>query len=328
MSATRSCLLIVSVLLCAGCSVGPLASTPAAAPVAQDPYVQTGQPLRRGPGATNGLVDGVTSDKAWSPSVSFRTGFILGGSDAPNAFFNGATVSLNHRFHIASKLSVSLSYERRDYDLESGRGLYRGLGRAPTEMQTLGISASLFQPLSPEWAVFLTGGIAGSTEVGVDPFTDPGLFGLGVLGHQLNPSLQLGLGVVVAARAGEDPFFFPVPHIKWQINERWMFRTEETGGSLNYELSDTLLVSGLARLDTRRYLLDDAGPGTPGIFEDSRTSLALRLQWRPSAAVRFNFIGGLDVLRYLEVADDDGNVLSDERAGLGGYIQINGSIAF
>ncbi len=328
------CLLFM-VLLLSACASGPIApaagttpTTPGRVAAERDAYREPGDALVRRSEDLPLALPEIGSREPWTFAVSATTGYILGGSGGLDAFTNAVSASLTHRFHIASTLTFALAYNRRDYDFEAGRGLLAGLDEAPGQLHSIGGTISLFQPLSREWAVFLSAGVAGSTEVGVDPFEDPSFVGIVVVGHQVTPKLQLGAGVLVAARPGEDPFWFPIPQVDWTISDRWRFATEDAGGGFIYKLSDTVDVAGLVVFDTRRYRLDEKGPGTPGIFEDSRTSLVLRSQWKPSEDVSAAFHAGLDVIRYLEVADEDGRVLSDESAGLGGFIRFALNIAF
>ncbi|MDJ0973764.1 MAG: DUF6268 family outer membrane beta-barrel protein [Planctomycetota bacterium] len=314
----------------AGCASGPL-STPAAPGPGGDPANAYREPgdgaLRAAENLPLALRD-LGGRDPWTLTFSGSTGYILGGEDGPDAFTNAVAVSLTHRFHIASTLTMTLAYNRREYDLADDRGLFEGLGAEPGQLHTLAATVSLFQPLSMEWAVFLSAGTAASTEVGVEMFEDPSFIGIAVLGHKVNENLSLGAGVLTAVRPEEDPFFFPIPFVDWQINERWRFKTEDAGAGFTYKATDTLDLIGMVMFDTRRYRLDAKGPGTPGIFEDSRTSLVARAMWEPSDSVRMVFTGGIDILRYLEVADEDGRVLRDEDAGIGGFFRFLLSVAF
>lgn len=327
--APRCALLLLAFSGLCGCATGPLAD-PRTEPgrTAAEPYREPGDGVLRRPEDLPLALRELGNRDPWTLTLTGSTGYILGGDDGLDAFTNGVSAALTHRFHIASTLTVTLAYSRRDYDFDADRGLLAGLGHAPGQLHTIGATVSLFQPLSEEWAVFLSAGTAASTEVGVDPLEDPSFVGIAVLGHQVTPKLQLGLGVLAAARPEEDAVFVPIPHIDWQIDDRWRFATEETGGGFHYQASEALELSGLVTFDTRRYRLDERGPGAAGIFEDSRTSLALRADWEPSDDVRMTLLGGLDVLRYLEIADADGRVLADEEAGVGGFVRFTLSVAF
>jgi len=210
-------------------------------------------------------------------------------------------------------LTLETAYENRVYTL-------RGLDNVPPEagvptaaFHGIGFRVRYLQAVSTEWAGFLFGRVRCEYEAGIRPTeglswaVSPGV------GHRFKNGLNLGLGVAFVGRIHEGLLIIPGPQFSWRINERWSTELLGTEFLLTHHFSGRWQLAFAAGFDSPRTRLDDTGPGSLGIFTDSRLPLQLRARWTPLDCMSIEARVGVDVYREFFFYDRYGNFLHGER---------------
>ncbi len=235
-----------------------------------------------------------------------QSGNIEGTSATSRVWGVSAIVGASRSLPTYGSLSLSALYQLRDYTFDGRDPLLGTSGDPFKTFQTLGLSATYFQPLSTEWGVFLSGGVSTSGEVGADLAEGVRFTFVGVVGKEFSPTFRGGLGVVVVTLLDSDPFIIPAPQFDWRFEDSWRLALEGRGLVLSHTFGKFYEISAGATVDTRRYRLDDNGPLPDGTFDDTRIPITFRFTFSPSADATLEASAGVDVYREYRVSDADG----------------------
>ena len=234
-------------------------------------------------------------------NLSIRSGLPLGESLALRATASG-TVS----FFDYSGNETGLELELGGIDLfERLYGARFGLGavyRLPFQRSFFGVT--------PRWNLFTEGRATLNWEAGADlsdAVKGSGAFGVG---FEIDPTLELALGVEVGSRIdGGGVNVSPVFGFRWRIREGMRLESRGTGLLFAVDLTPELELQLRGNYESDRYRLDDGAPPLTNLTLSKREAPVLvALRWAPTP--RWRLIAGAGSVVHqkwkVETDDDDG----------------------
>ncbi len=267
-------------------------------------------------------------DEGWTFFGSVATslnqsGDIEGTGQSSRTWEASALVGASRPLPTFGSFSMSAIYQLRDYTFDGRDPLLATSGDPFKKFQTFGLSATYFQPLSREWAVFLSGGVSTSGEVGADLGEGVRFTFIGVVGHEFSSTFRSGLGVIVVTLLEDDPFIFPTPQFDWRFKDDWRLALEGRGLVLSHTFGRYFEISAAGTVDTRRFRLRDNGPMPDGTFDDTRIPITFRFSFTPSADATLEAHAGVDIYREYRVSDADGRTSTTLRVDPGVFAGLS-----
>jgi hypothetical protein len=220
---------------------------------------------------------------------------------------NRASAAVGARAQLTDNvlLSISLGYRLDSFEFRGASGF-----DTPDpfgDIHTASLSAVFTLELSDEWSIFGGPVAQSSRESGAD--FGESIIGGGVIGvtWQASQELLIGGGLGVVSQIEDDPRFFPILVLEWQMADTLRLTSQTSPGGARTGLE---LVWGFApgwelavggAYEFRRFLLKN----NADVAEEERIPFWLRASYQPSPRVR------LDV--YAGIADE--NTIAVEYAG-------------
>ena len=239
--------------------------------------------------------------------TSLNTGGSYSASRAYGAFSRrlGLTSNMN--------LDIAVGYEFGHYEFH---GTAFGLG-STLNAEALSVVPRFTVALDRHWAV---GGapilqMAGQTTADAGQTITGG--GLANFRYAFDQDHVLGLGVLAKGLLGSGVIVVPAPLVDWKIAEGLRIsniRAPEAnpfvGLELEQELGSQFDVAFGGAWEFRQYRLDDAGADANWIFQESNTSIYGRLEWRPTEALRVDFVVGSALYSRVKTLDGGGSTMT------------------
>ena len=224
--------------------------------------------------------------------------------------------------------TLSFSHTSTGYDFNN----FGSFGGGRTDPIDYGmqytLSGTITHTFDPQWSLFGGARIKSSGEVGAD-FGDTLTFGgfAGLMYH-VHEDLSIGLAVSGFSQLEDDFELFPIPTIRWQIDDYWRFvlgatpTTGQPGAEITYHLNDAWEVGGSITLDHKEFRLEEDNDELPdGVFEDWGIPIMFITTWKPEP--NWSVSGQLGAVVYREVNLRDtnnnrrGDAILDPAFGIG-----------
>ncbi len=258
----------------------------------------------------------------------FETGLDDSGADFSLTRWSTG-VDLSGQFSPQMRWSVGSEYEASWYDFSPIDDLVAGAGDPLDRGDQFQLDGRLIVIESRQWSWFVGANIVATAADGAD--WGQSLQGGGLVGarYQVSPELALSFGIGGGTRLEEDPQFFPLLGVEWQIDETFRLASEGLGIRLSASLHPDVDLSVFTGWERREFRLDGAGgPLDDGVFRESRIPIEVQLEYRPTDRVELRFLGGVIPYHEYRFDDSDGDELAEERADPMGYIGFAGTIRF
>ena len=240
----------------------------------------------------------------------------------------GFNASLGYQEQPSNRMAFSLSYQQRAYEFQS---LGRWMGAQPwDQVHFLSLSLPIRRQLTPDWSMMFIPTLRTMVEDLSD--ADQNMTGGGIAGfsYQISPRLRLGPGFGVLTQLEDDPSFFPVIVVDWDISDQWRLSTGRGAGAsqgpgltLSYDWNDSwdFLLSG--RYERFRFRTDRQGTKAHGIGEDQSGSIYLMAAYAMLPNAKLNLFTGGHFGGSLSVEDDSGHQISERNYGFAPLIGFN-----
>ena len=187
---------------------------------------------------------------------------------------------------------------RRIDDAEFALG---GAARLPFEHAFFGVT--------PKWSIFAEGSADLAWEDGAslsDAVQGSGAIGVGL---ELEPRLELALGVDVGSRIDDGGVSVrPIFAFRWQIRDDMRLESQGLGLRFSYDLCPELQVRLSRSYDRDRYRLDDDGGAAPArTLRQTEVPVLVALRWKPTEHWRLSAGAGSVVYQQWRVEPDAGS---------------------
>ena len=241
----------------------------------------------------------------------FDTGLNTGGNYAASRAY--AAFSSRTRLTENMNLDVGLGYEFDHYEFH---GTAIGLG-STLNTEALSVTPRFTVALDQHWAV---GGapilqIAGEAEADAGQTITGG--GIANFRYAFDQDHVLGLGVLAKGLLGSGVIVVPAPLVDWKVAEglrisniRGPEANPFVGLEIEQELGSQVDVAFGGAWEFRQARLDDSGADANWIFQESNTSIYGRVEWRPSNALRLDFVAGSALYSRVKTLDGGGNTMT------------------
>jgi hypothetical protein len=211
--------------------------------------------------------------RGWSPSFQggsmyhFDAGLEGGGDVSQHRYYGEA--GLGYLFRTDRLISFSVGYGQDDYD-------FNGTAAAPWN-NIDNFRAGIFTRWahSDRWASFvaLSGRTYGEPDADLSESITGAVFG--GASYRFSDRLKLGPGLGVVGQLEDNPRFFPIIVVDWNITEKLnlstgggLAATAGPGLELTYSLTRNWKFGLGGRYESKRFRLSDQGPSGGGVGED------------------------------------------------------------
>ena len=135
----------------------------------------------------------------------------------------GLNASLGYQEQPSNRIAFSFSYQQRAYEFQS---LGRWMGAQPwDQVHFLSLSLPIRRQLTPDWSMMFIP----TLRTMVEDFSnaDQNLTCRGIAGflRQISPKYTLSPGLGVLTQLEDDPSFFPVIVVDWDLSDQWRLST-------------------------------------------------------------------------------------------------------
>lgn len=181
-----------------------------------------------------------------------------------------------------------------------------------------GIGATVNHSLDSDWTTFAGASLNSTGEIGAD-FDDSITFGgyLGLMYH-VHEDLSVGLALGGFTQLEDEFAFFPVPTVRWQIDDYWRLvvggntTSGRPGAEITYHLNEAWEVGLGISYDRKQFRLEDDNDDAPGgVFEDSSVPVMFLASWKPEPNLRVSGIIGSVVYREMKIQSESGDGQGD-----------------
>jgi len=245
----------------------------------------------------------------------------------------GFHASLGYQEQPSHRIAFSLSYQQRAYEFQS---LGRWMEAQPwDQVHFLSLSLPIRRQLTPDWSMMFIPTLRTMVEDLSD--ADQNMTGGGIAGfsYQISPRLRLGPGFGVLTQLEDDPSFFPVIVVDWDISDQWRLSTGRGAGAsqgpgltLSYDWSASwdFLLSG--RYERFRFRTERQGATAHGVGEDQSGSIYLTAAYAMLPNAKLNLFTGGHFGGGLSVEDGSGRQISERNYDFAPLIGFNMSARF
>lgn len=204
-------------------------------------------------------------------------------------------------------LTVSFGQTSTTYDFEN----YRSFNTfAPVDPMNYGIRVTLdarfTHDFADQWSIFGGGNLNSTGEVGAElekTITFGGFFGVM---HHFHEDLSAGIALAGFSKLEDDFAFFPIPTVRWQIDDYWRLDAGYTptdgkpGVEITYHIDENWEVGGSLTYDFKQYRLENDNSILPGgAMQDEGFPLMFITTWKPEP--NFKLSGLMGVMAYREI---------------------------
>jgi hypothetical protein len=166
-----------------------------------------------------------------------------------------------------------------------------------------------------------------------DSLTGGGTFGAD---YKHSDTLFLSLGAGVVSQLEDDAEIIPMVAMNWKASDRWTIRLGAiplsggtgAGAEGEYKLNDAFNFGLGLMVSERRFRLDDSGPATDGVGEETNIPLHARLTWKVGDKTSLHFIAGVATNGELRVENQNGVLLAKQDYDPAPYLGLRALIRF
>ncbi len=211
-------------------------------------------------------------------------------------------------------MTVSLGQASTAYDFDNFRAFGTASGVDPIDLGlglNLGVTAT--HSFDKQWSLFGGAAVRSSGEVGADiddTLTFGGFFGLM---HHFHEDLSVGIAIAAFSQLEDSANIFPVPTVRWQIDDYWRFTAGNTptsgqpGVEITYHLNEAWEVGASATYDAKQFRFEDDNSTLPaGVLEDSGIPVMFITTWSPEPNFRVSGRVGSVVYREIDLRNSSG----------------------
>jgi hypothetical protein len=172
------------------------------------------------------------------------------------------------------------------------------------------------------WTAIVVGSIRAYGEADAD--LSDALTGamFGGASYRFSDQLSLGPGLGVVGQLDDDPRYFPIIVIDWNITKRvnlstggGMAATAGPGLTLSYKASRHWNFGIAGRYDKKRFRLADRGMAPNGVGEDQSIPVVASVSYVLYSGTQISALLGLNLFGTLKVEDENGSALYREGYG-------------
>ena len=213
-------------------------------------------------------------------------------------------------------LTLALGYRFDGYRFQDGGAF----GEAPWgDVHSLRATVPVFLPLGERW--FVIGGlfVRSTVEEGANLADGVTAGGFAGAAWKVNDRLSIGPGFGLVGELEDDPSFFPVIVVDWQITSSLAFKTggglgatQGPGLFLEWTPSPCWQLSLGGRYDRNRFRLDDRGTAPGGIGEESAFALLVAARYAVRDDLDLSANAGASFLGNLRLEDAHGDFLRSD----------------
>lgn len=205
------------------------------------------------------------------------------------------------------------------YDFSSFDDFGAGRGDPIDYGVRLELASTFVHNIDREWSIFGGAYINTSGEVEAlfdDSFTYGGTFGLM---HHFHEDLSVGVAVIVFSQMEDYLGVFPIPTVRWQIDDYWNLNIGETstgipGAEITHEINDDWSVGLSGGVDFIQFRLeDDNNALADGVLEDTAVPVMFLTTWSPEPNVSISGRIGTVYYRELKLLNDSGDTIGSQR---------------
>lgn len=246
---------------------------------------------------------------------NFDTGIDNGGSFARDSALIQAGVRYAFTPDRSAALSLGYGFENYNFSGTSGLG-----GADPwSDLHTFRIGAPVIWGIDDRWKIFIIPTVRFQGEIDAS-FSDS-LSGGGFVGfsYKFNDKITIGPGFGAITQLEDQPAYFPVLIIDWQITEKWSFSTGRGIGAtlgpglvLAWKPLDSWRFGIGARFERFRFRLNDNRTVAPnGVGEDRNQPVFLTAEYSPNPGIALSVLAGAQTGGELRIDDQNGNRVSE-----------------
>ena len=252
--------------------------------------------------------------RGWSPF--FRGGSVYhpetdldgGGSFSVHRYYGEA--GLAYLFRIDRMISLSGGYGQDDYR-------FGGVPESPWN-NIDNYRAGLFSRWGFDngWTSFAVGSVRAYGEPGasISESLTGALFG--GASYRFSDRLSLGPGLGVVGQLEDNPRYFPIVVVEWDITDRLslstgggLAATAGPGLSLTYRLTRNWQLGLAGRYENKRFRLSESNRFSNGVGEDRSIPLVGSLSYVLYPGTQLSFLAGMNLYGRLSVEDERGSRL-------------------
>lgn len=250
----------------------------------------------------------------WSP-------FFRGGSvyNFDTGLDGGGDFSL-HRYYVEGGMAYLFRRDRMvSFSAGYGQDDYHFDGRAAEPWNNIeNIRAGIFSRwgFDNKWTSFMAGSVSayGEAGVGISDALTGAIFG--GASYRFNDALSLGPGLGAVGQLEDDPLYFPIIVVDWNITQKLNFSTgggmAATAGpglALTYKASKHWNVGLGGRYERKRFRLSNDGIVSNGVGEDRSIPLFGSVSYVLYPGTQISGLLGMNLNGRLKAEDENGNTL-------------------
>lgn len=228
------------------------------------------------------------------------------------------------RLDDGTRIGLSLGFGESRYDFSGSTG-FGGL-KPWSRIRQINIGASLFHPMDDHWTIYAIPSLRQSAERGASPDDGRTVGLLAGASYRFSDTLTIGPGFGAFTEIEDDASFFPVLIIDWQITDRLSLGTGQgfaatrgPGLELRWKQSPSWDFAFGGRYEKTRFRLDDKGPASGGVGQDTSLPFYAVANYRVSDDLALSLIGGVDVGTTLTLEDATGTKIGESDADNAGF---------
>ncbi len=306
---------------------------------------QAEQPQRVSePGLTQSIVRPAETSNERKPSASLRvygTHTFTSDLDTAGEFSLtrvGAAASVEVPWGERGSFDFSLGARLDSYDFGEG-ALTNGLTLPPTappdpweDIRTYEASLSYRTQIDDHWGYGVGGFVSSSGEGGAD-FSDTLEYGgFATVTYASSRSLVYGLGLSISTQLEDDATVFPIPFIRWKIDDKWMLSTDRSiglgGVALTYPATETMRVGLVVGFDRSNFRLAPDARVPDGVGRHSAIPILASVTWDAHDQFSLTAIAGAVVSQTLTLDDSEGTEVAEDDAGVAPMVGVFGTFRF
>ena len=153
--------------------------------------------------------------------------------------------------------------------------------------------------------------------------------------YRFNDALSLGPGLGVVGQLEDNPLYFPIIVVDWNITEKLNFSTGGGMGStvgpgliLTYKVSRHWNVGLGGRYEKKRFRLSDGGIVSNGVGEDQSVPIFGTVSYVLYPGTQISGLIGINLNGRFEIEDENGNTLYSREYGTSVFSGITVSARF
>lgn len=236
--------------------------------------------------------------------------------------------------------SFELSFGARldSYDFGAG-ALANGLALPPTappdpwgDIRVYEASLGYGAQIDQQWGYNVGASITSSGEGGADFSSTLEYGGFALVTYASSETLVLGLGLSVSSQLEDNTSVFPVPFIRWQIDDKWTLASDRNVGlggvGLTYQATDSLRFGITVAFDRSNFRLASDARQPDGVGRYTAIPVVATCTWDAHEQLSLTAFAGVNAAQELILDDIDGNRVAKDDASVSPTVGVVGTLRF